>query len=394
MTRRQTREFHEQFLHPAWLRDRTTSANLRLSMAMANTLAVKPDFEPVFGAKKEDLQALRDNVEQSSQILCSPFLAFTPTLETPADWACFTDGTTSTLAYDRLADSTPALTPLDKLLLEEHNRVYVGALYDVLNISLLAAPLLGISIELAEFLRTLPQHRVELAISSRAIPLFKWRFASPIFWTEASSGRLSSEVLAHYLMEHCPLRTDKLPHSGAWGGLRMPRPLSEAYAEALLHFRCRAKSVASLFKMSVTNVRKDYIRIHGESSPSGHSPTSSAWYLDSAGKRLQSTFHIWLFRAAIASEATIPGAFIAAVDISKHLFGDDSKLSADRAFHLSRSMASEHDLAVRGCRTCGTAYLTASGDLAHAVLCPSCSGTLTSPNFGRVGRTRARKKKS
>ncbi len=178
MTRLTNRDFHERFLHPAWVLDRTMSANLRLSMAMVSTLAVKPEFEPVFGAKKDDLQKLRDDSEHSSTVLCSPFLVFSPTFETPADWACFTDGSTSTLAYDRLAEATPPLSPLDKMLLEQNNRTYVGALYDVLNMSLLAAPMLGISTELAEYLRTLPQHRVELAISSRAVPLFNG--ASPI----------------------------------------------------------------------------------------------------------------------------------------------------------------------------------------------------------------------
>lgn len=108
MTRRHTRTFHEQFLHPAWVQDRTLSANLRLSTAVVNTLAVKPMFEAIFGAKKDDVQALRDSVGQSSTVLGSPFLAFTPTLETRADWACFTEGTTSTLTYDRLAMATPS----------------------------------------------------------------------------------------------------------------------------------------------------------------------------------------------------------------------------------------------------------------------------------------------
>ncbi|GLC91950.1 hypothetical protein Tamer19_13580 [Cupriavidus sp. TA19] len=393
MTRRNTKKFHEQFLHPAWLQDRTLSANLRLSTALVNTLAVKPMFESIFGAKKDDLQALRDSVEQSSTVLGSPFLAFAPTLETPADWACFTEGSTSTLTFDRLAMKTPELTPVDKMLLEQYNRLYVGALYDVLNISVLAAPLLGISNELADYLRTLPQHRVELAISSRAIPLFKWRFSNSMFWAEASGGRMSSELMAHYLMVHSPVRADKLSHSGAWGGLRIARPLQEAYAEAFVYFKCRAKGVASLFNMNVTAVRKMYLRIHGESSPSGHSPTSSAWYLDSAGKRLQSTFHLWLFRSALSTEASIPEAFIAAVNVSQHMFGDESKVPAERAFHLLRSMATEHELDVRACRTCSTAYLTAIGDLAHSVLCPCCSGTLSSPNVGRVGRTRPRKKR-
>lgn len=392
MTRLTNRDFHERFLHPAWVLDRIMSANLRLSMAMVSTLAVKPEFEPVFGAKKDDLQKLRDDAEHSSAVLCSPFLVFSPTLETPADWACFTDGSTSTLAYDRLAAATPLLSPLDKMLLEQSNRTYVGALYDVLNMSLLAAPMLGISIELAEYLRTLPQHRVELAISSRAVPLFKWRLPNSLFWAEAGGSRFSREIIAHYLMEHCPVRTDKLPHSGAWGSLRIGRALSEAYAEAFVRFRCRAKGVASLFSMSVNTVRQMYIRINGESSPPGHSPTSSAWYLDSAGRRLQSTFYLWLFRTAIATDASIPEAFISAVDISRHMFGDDTKLSPDRAFHLSRSMATAHELTVRACRTCSTSYLASAGELAHAALCPSCSGTLSSPNVGRVGRTRPRKK--
>lgn len=115
---------------------------------------------------------------------------------------------------ERLQASLPAdLSIVERLALEHTNRSYITALYDMLNMSVLAAPLVGISNELAAYLRSVPQHEMDVAISERPVPLFHWRFADEMFWLETHAGRLTRELIAHFLMESSPMRTDKLPHS-------------------------------------------------------------------------------------------------------------------------------------------------------------------------------------
>lgn len=385
---------YEQFLLPTWVLDRVMSANFRLSSYLINAMAVSPDFAGVYMAEQEALKRLRDDHEQAAIVFCTPFLAFAPSLSTPEDWKCFIEGTTPTVALDRVQAQLPELTVMDTMLLEQGNRSYVGALYDVLNMSPLAAPLLGISNELADYLRSVPQHTLDLAISERRLPLFRWRIVNKLFWFEAGAGKLTREIVAHYLMDLAPMRADRLPHSAPWGNFRLPRYLVEAYSEAFIRLRCRAKSVAALFNVNTTAIRQMYAQIHGESSPSGQPPASAMWYLESAGRRVQATFQIWLFRCALSVDTTIAEAFISAMDVSGRVFGATSKVPPERAFHLARSMATEDELAIRPCRSCGTAYLASNSamkiELSHSFLCPCCTGTLSATNAAK-GRRGGRK---
>ena len=73
-----------------------------------------------------------------------------------------------------------------------YNCTYVSLLKDVLHMSVVAAPLLGISFELAEYLMDLPIGRLEAAIGAITFPLFRWRFAEQLFWTEYSAGWLTT----------------------------------------------------------------------------------------------------------------------------------------------------------------------------------------------------------
>lgn len=386
-----------RFTIPPWVLDRVLSANLRLNLYMVNALAINAGLTPLFDAQHEDLIRLRDDRQMSSLVFGSPFLAFLPTLTSPEDWKSFIDGRTPTTALAALNKQLPKLSFVDAVLLEQGNRAYIGAMYDVLNMSILAAPLLGISQELADYLRSVPQHVIDLAIAERRVPLFKWRIPNRMFWFEAGVGQLTPNMIAHYLMDVSPIRSDRLPHSGIWGNFRLTRHLVDAYCEAFIRLRCRAKSVAALFNVSANKMRELYLQIHGESSPSGQQPASSIWYLDSASRRVQATFQIWLFRSAVAANVTVPQAFVAAMDISNRMF-PDSSVPAERAFHLARSMATDSDLAIRPCRSCGTPYLASNTapriELAHSFQCPSCTGTLSSPNSPQRRRQRGRPPKS
>ena len=89
------------------------------------------------------------------------------------------------------------------------------------------------------------------------------------------------------------------------------------------------------------------------------------------------TLLVWLYRCALANEANIPEALIAANDIVAKLFGDDLVITADRANHLTRSMAMDSTPDMAPCRTCGTDYVLSNGEgkieLAKDFVCPGCS---------------------
>ncbi|WP_066733014.1 FlhC family transcriptional regulator [Cupriavidus sp. D384] len=385
------RPIFERFIVPSWVQDRALSANLRISNYVVNAMAVRPDLERVFRVSHSDLFALRSDQTHANKVFCTPFLAFAPALSSVADWRSFIEGGMPTMTMQRLKDSLPNdLSIVERLALESTNRSYVTALYDLLNMSVLAAPLVGISNELAAYLRSIPQHKMDVAISERMVPLFHWRFADEVFWLETHAGRLTRELIAHFLMQASPLHTDRLPHSEPWGNFRLENFVREALLEAFLYFGCRAKSVSSLFNISIDVVREAYRRIHDKASPSGQPPSSLTWFIETAPRRVQSTFQIWLFRSAIASEVSTPESFVATMDINKAFFADDCKVPPERSMHLARSMAMNEELAVWPCRKCGTPYLASNSsakiELSHSFTCPCCNGTLTATRGGNRRR--------
>ncbi|HBO79980.1 MAG TPA: hypothetical protein DD502_17720, partial [Cupriavidus sp.] len=224
-----SRSIFEQFILPSWVQDRALSANLRISNYVVNAVAVRPELERVFRVTHSDLFSLRSDQTHSNKVFCTPFLAFAPALSSVADWRSFIEGGIPTITMERLQASLPAdLSIVERLALEHTNRSYITALYDMLNMSVLAAPLIGISNELAAYLRSVPQHEMDVAISERLVPLFHWRFADEMFWLETHAGRLTRELIAHFLMESSPMRTDKLPHSEPWGKFRLENFVRDA----------------------------------------------------------------------------------------------------------------------------------------------------------------------
>ncbi|MCA3234938.1 MAG: hypothetical protein INH06_21960 [Cupriavidus sp.] len=386
-----SRSIFEQFILPSWVQDRALSANLRISNYVVNAVAVRPELERVFRVTHSDLFSLRSDQTHSNKVFCTPFLAFAPALSSVADWRSFIEGGIPTITMERLQASLPAdLSIVERLALEHTNRSYITALYDMLNMSVLAAPLVGISNELAAYLRSVPQHEMDVAISERLVPLFHWRFADEMFWLETHAGRLTRELIAHFLMESSPMRTDKLPHSEPWGKFRLENFVRDALFEAFLYFGCRAKSVSSLFNTSLEVARDEYRRIHGRSSPSGQPPSSLTWFIETPPRRVQSTFQMWLFRSAIARDVSTPESFVAAIDINRTFFADDCKVPPERSMHLARSMAMSEELAVWPCRKCGTPYLASNSsdkiELLHSFTCPCCNGTLTATRGGNRRR--------
>ncbi|MCM2248733.1 hypothetical protein, partial [Klebsiella pneumoniae] len=86
---------------------------------------------------------------------------------------------------------------------------------------ILAAPLLGISKELAVYLRSLPQHVLDLAISRVDFPMFRWRLDSKRFWIDFETARVSPDAIGHHFLATVPMRADRIEAKQSWSNLRL-----------------------------------------------------------------------------------------------------------------------------------------------------------------------------
>jgi hypothetical protein len=275
-----------------------------------------------------------------------------------------------------------------------YNCYYVTLLKDVLQMNILAAPLLGITFELAEYLATKPMRQLEAAIGQIKFPLFRWRFEDNLFWKEYRTGWLSNESVAHHLMRTSQISASALPYKDSWSNIRLERAERDGFARLFMSQGCRASTAVDFFNLNRTTARAVYKQIHGVSSPVGCRTKSLTWYVQTAVNRVQATFVVWLYRCALRNDANIPEALIATNDIAAKLFGDDLVITADRANHLAGAMAMDSRLSVAPCRSCKTDYVLANEqgkiELAKDFVCPCCSFTLKS----RLGSKQKKKAKS
>ncbi|BDB30094.1 MULTISPECIES: FlhC family transcriptional regulator [Cupriavidus] len=364
--------------------DRIRSANYHLTDHLAELLGAHPELEQMLHIGKGGVDKVRKAEATQRDLMGTPFLVVVPTLSEVQDWRCLSENTTTTLAVDTLRSQLPGWTNDDKLRLFYNNRHYIWLMVELLHVSILAAPLLGITKELAEYLRSLPQHVLDTAIARVDFPIFRWRLHSKTFWIDFDSSRLGTDSKGHHFLTSTPLRADRLATKNSWTNLRLEPFQKKVYSEMMVRSYCRASTITSLLGITSTRTRKLFHLIHGKSSPSGQLPTSTAWYFEHPTHRLQATTIVTLYRIALAFGANVPEAFIAAYDLFEKFFGTSSKISADRACHICRTMSTDAQLELAPCRVCRTPYLIANAapriELSHAFSCPGCSGLLGGPN--------------
>ncbi|TPQ30673.1 FlhC family transcriptional regulator [Cupriavidus pinatubonensis] len=370
--------------------ERVRSTNYHLTDYMEEALIRHATLAQTFGIRKEEIAALRKNEAGFRKLMGTPFMAVVPTITAAEDWKALVAGRTTTLAVDKVQVQMPILDSVDKILLYHNNRAYVWLMVELLHASMLAAPLLGISLELAHYLRGLPQHQLDLAVNRIQFPLFRWRISDPFFFIEHSADRVSYDLLGHYFMRFSQLRVEKPEGKQGWTHLRLDRLQTDVYCMMLTAMGCRASSVASLLSINSAKARKIYIEHHGESSPCGQMPSSVAWHFESSNARIQSTVFLWLYRICISQDAKVPEALIAAYNVTAQAFASDLRLTADRASYLARTMAEESEVSLAACRCCGTDYLIANSgsriELSRSYACPVCSGTLSAAPWRRRRR--------
>jgi hypothetical protein len=347
---------------PQWLVEKNQRTNYALCDFMHLTLMRHRATKDVFGVSKQDMDNLKQNDTAMGTLMNMPFLAVSPALSDVQDWRVFVDGTPSTLAVTNIQRAMPTVDDLVERDIYHYNRTYVQILKDVLHMSVLAAPLLGISLELAGYLRELTIDRLEIGVQGMKFPLFRWRFKDPLFWHEYSAGMLSAEVVAHYIMQTSPIKAGPLPHKQSWSSLRLDREDNERFANAMMLQGCRASTAADLFKLNQTKARMKYKEMHGVSSSMGNRPHSLTFYVAHPVQRLQASAYAWLYRSALASGANIPEALIATNDLMSKFFGSKLLIVPDRGWHLTRTMAMDARLRMEPCKTCGTHYVLANHD--------------------------------
>ena len=379
---------------PRWLVEKNQRTNYALCDFIHLTLMRHRLAENVFGVSKQQMDNLKQNDTAMGTLMNMPFLAVSPTLTDIQDWRSLIDSTPSTLAVESVRSAMPRVDELVGRDIYHYNRTYVQILKDVLHMSVLAAPLLGISLELAEFLRALPIDRLEVGIQGMKFPLFRWRFNDPLFWHEYAAGWLTAESVAHYIMQTSPIKAGTLAHKQSWSTLRLDRAENERFSDALMLQGCRASTVADLFKLNQANARKRYREIHGVSSRCGNKPHSLTYYVENTVQRLQATAYAWLYRCALACDANIPEALIAANDLIAKFFGTRLRIGADRGWHLTRTMAMDARLRMEPCRNCGTHYVLANNDskieLGMDFTCSGCLLKLEPRNSSSKRKARQR----
>ncbi|SAL84678.1 transcriptional activator FlhC [Caballeronia arvi] len=380
---------------PKFIAEKIQRANYALTDVIHNVLVRYREAENFFGVSRDNMDTFKAHALPKAMLMNMPFLALAPALQDPRDWETFVDDVLLSPTVEELIKAMPAVDALTARDIFHYNCTYVSLLKDVLHMSVLAAPLLGISFKLAEYLMELPIGRLEAAIGAITFPLFRWRFDEQLFWTEYSAGWLTHESVAHYLMSTSNLKSTALPYTHLWSDLRLDRAQRDVYARMLMTQGVRASTATNLFGLNQTRARNTYKQIHGVSSPCGCNPSSLTWYVDYPAHRLQGTLLVWLYRCALENKASNPEALIAANDIVAKMFGEKLVITADRANHLTRSMAMDSRLTMAPCRSCGTDYILSNGEgkieLAKDFVCPGCSYAFK-PRFDlrkKKGRTKA-----
>lgn len=250
-----------------WLAEKIQRTNFSLTDFMFLALAGHSELESIFGVSLANMDTFRQHAAAKATLMNLPFVALAPVLEDPRDWETFVDGAMDSLNVERLTREMPRVDQITSRDIYHYNQAYVQLLKDVLHMNVAAIPLLGISRELASYLKGLPMARLDNAIGAIKFPLFRWRFHDANFWMEFGAGWLTEETVAHYLMHTSPVRTASLPYQNAWTDLRLERSDKEIFARMMMAQGCRASTATNLFNLNPGKARATYKHIHGVSSP-------------------------------------------------------------------------------------------------------------------------------
>lgn len=338
----------------------------------------RPGLSQLFGVTFKEINLLERDTTLYRQLAATPFFVLTPVLQEIADWRSLIDGRFPTETVEGLRNLSARIGPKEQEYACSQNRVYLSLMQGVLEKSSLAAPILGISVELADYLRTVPKHELDRAVSTLPCPMFRWRITSSAFFIEYETRRITMPAIAHYFMQHSPARFPAVETSAPPPRVtRYDRACVDAYGEMLARIGCRSRTIINILGTTKPRAGKIYKRTMGVASPTGREPKSLEPLFKSASVRIQSTALVWLYRLAFVEHACEPLAFVEAYEGVKQIFGTTLEITADRASLLIRAIdESDKGVGMAPCRTCKISYLIKAIELASSYQCPCCSGTL------------------
>ncbi|MFL9995240.1 FlhC family transcriptional regulator [Paraburkholderia sediminicola] len=377
---------------PEWQTDQIQSANFDFVEYMRWLLMSDGRFNEIFKVERKEIEHLRLNQSSLRSLLNTPFLMVAPTLTTVEDWRCFVENTATTVAVDRLRDALPPVQGIELFAIRNQNQRFMTLASNLIHTSVLAAPLLGITPDVADYLGSLRGSQIRLALGRIAgLPLFRWRFTSTTFWYEFTADNLTDEAIAHQIMLTSPVDLAKPKKVPGFAELRLDRWQKETFASAMMAHGLRASTASDVFTLNQSKMRARFFEIHGRSSTCGNQTRSLTWFVESSAQRLHATIYIWLYRKAIARGANAPEALIATHDIYARLFSSMPLISADRAYNLTSSIAADTRLTTAPCRSCSTPYIVSNSDVRvemhHSFTCPACAQDL-GPRRRRVRKTK------
>src|ERR1700758_1821168 len=167
MEKNDTRESYrsvERLYVPQWLTEQIQVTNFDLVDQMKWMLQQDGRFNEIFSVERKEIEHLKHNQGSLRNLLRPPSLMAAPTLQTVEDWRCFVDETPTTLAVDELRRKLPPLDALGMYSVEQHNRMFLDLVTSVIHMSVLCAPLLGITNELAQYLASVPAYKLRFAL--------------------------------------------------------------------------------------------------------------------------------------------------------------------------------------------------------------------------------------
>ncbi|GJG97745.1 FlhC family transcriptional regulator [Cupriavidus pauculus] len=368
----------EKLILDSYRRDRIRTANYYFTDYLAEAVSAYPILESILRVSREDIAALRSSQDAHRDLMGTPFSVVTPVLTEVADWQCLISGGPPTRTVENLRAQIPTWPESDALRLLYNNRDFSLLVMELLHRSAVAAPLLGISLDLAKYLRSLSPHAFDLAIQMAGFPAFRWRLQSKKFWIDLRSRHLSRECLGHHILESTPLRAHQLRSTPRRWAIQVDPAMKPVYCDLMVRQRFRASVVADVLGFPIEQVRKRHRLIHRRPSVSGQLPQSKAWYFETASHRLQATMVTTLHRAARADGYNPVEALIAAYDLFRRFFGEESRVTPERSIHAAQLSESGAHLRLAPCKMCETPYLVANSPdkigMPTGFQCPGCFG--------------------
>jgi DNA-directed RNA polymerase subunit RPC12/RpoP len=357
--------------------------NIETIKVLDTVLHLHPEYETLTGLSSVRTQALLDLTRQLSLLATTPFSLFSPVFNDIQSWEALVANWPSESVV-KVKDQAPRHVGTAQLYQIRHaNQLYLHLIREFSANYVLAPAIFGMSREVMTFLGNLSaSSEIDLLYNIGPVPLFKWRMGTPRFWFDHTTGALTRERIAHFIMEVSPAenKISNLPRKADWDAYGFKKTLVEDYMDALLAYGFRAASVSKIMRRTPAEVRNRFKSIHGKASICGSAPKSLSWIISSAKNRLHATFFTYLYRNANTESSRAYLPFLATLNLYEKMFSVSEKgqyLTVDRAFHMLRMMANDSSMNVGACKRCTTQYLISNSsekiELAESYSCPFCS---------------------